>query len=192
MKLSCDIVLLSAGISKRMGLWKPLLPYRDFTLIQYLVKELLNISESVILVGGYRGSELQSLFKDHKGVIFVMNFNFNQGIFSSVQAAVSRVKSLRFFITLGDLPFIKRETYHKLFNTSESASAVVPLYNNQRGHPVLIDSKLIPSIIEARGYETMREFLSKEIIETLPMDDPGIIRDLDTLEDYREACRIFL
>ena len=100
----CDCVIPAAGRSERMGRWKPVLPFSGSTIVQTVVASALRAGARVILVTGYRAEELVPLFGADPRVELVHNPRWSDGMFSSVQAGVARVRSRRFFVTLGDKP----------------------------------------------------------------------------------------
>lgn len=188
-KLPYNTIILTAGSSERMGFWKPVLPYKASTLIETIADQVLDFSTKVIVVGGYRGSELQALFSSRVRIEYVMNFNHLDGLFSSIQAALPLVDSSWFFVALGDMPFIRKETFFTLARASRNVSTLssifIPEYSKTKGHPVLFNSALIPDILNARGYKTMREYPALKSAVLVPVDDPGVIMDIDTPEDYQ-------
>lgn len=64
-----------------------------------------------------------------------------------------------------------------------------PCYGQRRGHPPLIATALIPSILAFAEAGGLRELLSRRAATSLDVDcdDPGILIDLDTPEDYERA-----
>ncbi len=63
----------------------------------------------------------------------------------------------------------------------------VPLYRGRRGHPLLIHPPLIREIARldpARGLRQLLENHPTEV-EEVPVEDPGVLADLDTPADYR-------
>jgi molybdenum cofactor cytidylyltransferase len=64
---------------------------------------------------------------------------------------------------------------------------VQPTFEGVRGHPVLFARALFPELLEEalpEGARTvLRRYLGSRLL--LPVDDPGILADIDTPEDYR-------
>jgi molybdenum cofactor cytidylyltransferase len=87
---------------------------------------------------------------------------------------------------------------HPLFSTTTvkqliagfletDAPLVVPAFDGWRGHPVLFHRDLFPELLEEdlpEGARTVvRRYLHARL--QLPVNDPGILADIDTPEDYR-------
>ena len=65
---------------------------------------------------------------------------------------------------------------------------VIPISGGKRGHPVLVNlSRYRDEILRLSGDEGLKPVMRGHPHDTLevPVDDEGILRDLDTPEDYR-------
>lgn len=91
-----------------------------------------------------------------------------------------------FVIALADMPYIQSETIcavaHKL---ADSASIVIPTYQNQRGHPVGFAAKFRNDLKNLQGDEGARSIIKHHPNEValLACDDAGILQDIDTAAD---------
>jgi molybdenum cofactor cytidylyltransferase len=178
-----DCVVLAAGGSVRMGRWKPVLPFRDSTIVQTVVAAALGACSRVVLVTGYRGAELASLFRSDPRVLSVENAAWQQGMFSSIQAGVRHVRSRRFFVTLGDMPWITVAVYRALFRQDE-ADVVFPSHDGVRGHPVLFHERVKEAIAAADSRDgSMRAIAESFHVDELAWPDDAILRDIDTETD---------
>ncbi len=181
---NCDCLVLAAGISSRMGRWKMMLPLRDKTLIETTVETALRSCNRVIVVTGYRNEDLSQLFRANDRVVTVYNAAFTEGMFGSVKTGITMVTTEKWFLIPGDMPFVRPETYRTLFNTAESVDAYIPLYHHRTGHPVLMNTTVKKMVEEAPLAATLRTILSNSITLNVPVDDPGIVIDIDTENDF--------
>ena len=65
---------------------------------------------------------------------------------------------------------------------------VLPVYNKRRGHPILIDMKYrdeVKRISPDTGLRTLVHNHAEDILE-VKVDAPGILKDIDTVEDYNQ------
>src|SRR6266516_3880827 len=73
------------------------------------------------------------------------------------------------------------------------APAVMPSFAERRGHPVIWDQALFPELVtsEAATRHGARAVLTahEQEIVTVPVDDPAVIDDLNTPEDYERLVR---
>jgi molybdenum cofactor cytidylyltransferase len=63
-----------------------------------------------------------------------------------------------------------------------------PSYEGRRGHPVLVAKTEWKAILRLADDQTLRDFLRQRAreISYLVVDDPGILYDVDTPEEYRK------
>jgi molybdenum cofactor cytidylyltransferase len=92
-------------------------------------------------------------------------------------------------LALVDHPAVSSETIRKLlvsFLTSR-ASVVIPTYQGQRGHPVLISRTLFAELLALGPHEGANSVIRKHRDETrfVEVDDPGVLLDVDDPETYR-------
>jgi molybdenum cofactor cytidylyltransferase len=171
-----------------MGSWKPLLPFGSATMIQAVVAAALQACGRVILVTGHRGAELAALFARAERVLVVENPDWTLGMFSSIQCGVRRVAGARFFVTLGDMPWIGPGVYEAL-RAAPAADAVFPVHRGERGHPVLFHSRVIPAVLAADPREgRMRDVAARFAAATIPWGDDSILRDADAPGDLDGAA----
>ncbi len=175
-----------------MGTWKLILPYKEETLVEKSVKNALSCCSRVILVTGYRGNELEKLFKNNKNVVPVANTEYNRGMFSSIQTGIPLIQTGYFFITMGDMPEISTDLYDLLLHTMKDnpgIEIVRPLYNNKRGHPVLLKNSVIPTILSEPADSKMKNVFTHHRVLDLPLNLPETFKDIDTEADYRKAVK---
>jgi molybdenum cofactor cytidylyltransferase len=65
------------------------------------------------------------------------------------------------------------------------ASLVAPSYAGERGHPVGFAGRFGPALLALTGDAGARDLLRAEAgaLEILDLDDPGVVRDVDTPAD---------
>ena len=186
--IDIDCIMPAAGLSSRMGEWKLMLPYNHSTIIENSVKNALSVCSRVILVIGYRADELIEKMRPYENVKIIINENYQQGMFSSIQAGLKHVSSEHFFISHADMPCITSEIYHKLFQASSQGS-VFPGDKNRSGHPVLIHSGLIKTILNTPDNGSMKAILNRFSMSYLQLSDTNIHFDIDTPCAYQALLK---
>jgi molybdenum cofactor cytidylyltransferase len=144
--------------------------------------------DRIIIVGGHRFEDLKSKFKSCPRVELVYNRAYCDGMFSSVCQGVSQVQAARFFLCPGDYPLITRQTYVDLLSVQEAI--VVPTCKHRPGHPVLISGDLVSDILQG-GYTCLKDFVRANNPVFLETEDPGVLMDIDTREDYESMVPLF-
>jgi len=121
----------------------------------------------------------------------VLNENWQSGQFSSLKTGLSNLggKYSRAMITLVDHPYVDQNTYYQLIEDSHDNSdhIIIPIYKKRRGHPIIIPKSIIDEVISAPDDSILRDIISghKEMIREITVDDPGILRDIDTIEEIK-------
>ena len=192
---SCSALILCAGCSSRMGGLKPLLPLDGQTLIERIIRLFRQVGiEDILAVLGHEAERILPLLEQF-GVDPVINERFTEGMFSSVQAGVGRInRNCRaFFLLPVDIPLVRPETLQALLAAFEREKGEIchPTFRGKHGHPPLLSAALIPEILDFQGEGGLRALLSRYKGRTtdVVVDDPGILLDLDTREDYEKALR---
>ena len=107
-------------------------------------------------------------------------------IVRAIELGISRAAGLcsRILITPADVPLIEQDTFKQVM---ECPGALVrPVCGGRPGHPVRVDSRLVPDICAYKGAGGLKgamEHLGVPITE-LEVEDPGIYLDADTPQDY--------
>jgi len=178
-----------------MGRFKPLLPLGGKTVIARAVGCFMQAGVSrVMVVTGYRAGELDPAVRE-LGAATVFNPDFQRDMFSSVRAALKALdpRTAAFFILPVDIPLVRPATIRVLINAFETDKdrIIQPCYNGKRGHPPLIPAAFAPDILAWNGGDGLNGALKDIGAKRIEIDvpDPGILFDLDTEEDYREALR---
>ena len=186
-------VVLAAGYSRRMGAFKPLLPFGATTVIERVIATIHEAGvETIRVVVGWQAEQLIPVLA-RCGIPWVRNEGFEDGMFSSVQAGVRSLPSgLRaFFILPGDMPLVQPATLTRLIAAwdAQPGGALYPCYQGRRGHPPLIATDYTPEILLATPSAVLREFLARHAQDAREIEcgDPGILIDLDTPDDYRQS-----
>ncbi len=204
-------IVLAAGESRRMGEPKQLLPWGDHTIIEEIVSTLMQAPlDEVVVVVGHRANEVREKAQSARRKVHpptsncqsaVMRCEFNPnyregGMLSSIQFGVSQLgEDVRAaFIVLCDQPQMKATTLAKLREAFEQSDAkrgmVVPSYQMKRGHPLLIDvRKYRAEILAIEGAPGLQKILRDHPDDILHVvfDDPSVLVDMDTREDYERA-----
>ncbi|CEO41703.1 Molybdenum cofactor cytidylyltransferase [Photobacterium kishitanii] len=181
-----DCVIPAAGLSSRMGAWKPMLAYQDSTLLDIAIKHALMFCSQVIVVAGYRAEELIRHYQHQQQITVVVNQDYQQGMLSSIQVGIKAVTSSKFFITHADMPCIEPQVFRWLWQAG-CARVVFPGNKHQTGHPVLITAELIPQILALPVTATMKQVLQTGSEHYLQLTaTSGIYLDIDTPEKYQQ------
>lgn len=189
-----DCIVPAAGRSRRMGRAKQLLDAGGEPLVRCVVRRLLGSGRRCLVVTGARASEVAAALVGLDGVQLVHNPDYRHGMLGSILSGVPYVRTPWFLVAPADMPQLPPELPSRLEalaaelsgETGSEPAAVFPVFRGRRGHPVLIRTRVAAELTTAAGTaDSMRELLAGQPVRELPVDDPGILLDIDTPEDYR-------
>ena len=185
-------VVLAAGVSRRMGTPKMVLPWGSRTVIGQVVSVLEEACLAQILVAA-RAAEpkVRQALHLHR-VRLVKNEGFMAGdMLSSVQTGLTAAldgSAQAALIVLGDQPQIQAEVVKALLLRWQIAGSaiIIPSTQMRRGHPMLLARSLWQEVLDLPLAGTLRDFLRlrNDWIDYLPIESDSILQDLDTPEDY--------
>jgi len=96
---------------------------------------------------------------------------------------------------LGDQPFLKAATINVLVRAFARAFAVrdrpiiVPSFRGKRGHPVIFHRTFAKELLRLKGDVGARSILERHPgdVGSVRVRSEGVLKDIDTREDYRKA-----
>jgi molybdenum cofactor cytidylyltransferase len=184
-------VVLSAGFSRRMGAFKPLLPFGTATVIERVIATIREAGVGAIrVVVGWKADLLIPVL-DRCGAPWVPNERFAEGMYASVQAGVRGLPPdvAALFLMPGDMPLVQGGTLGRLITEWDAGPGRIlyPCYQGRRGHPPLIASQYIPEMLRETPPGGLRELLGRHAADArhIEVADSGILADFDTPEEYR-------
>lgn len=185
--MSTGALVVAAGLSSRMGAFKPMLPVGNETLLRRGLRILLQSGcfPVAVVIGRERETVLRSLADVPVHCIYNPDFASCQ-MFDSVRLGLSWLASRcsRVVFSPGDVSLYQPETVAALMETD--APVCLPEYNGVTGHPILISSEVFPAILSDSGEEGLAGALKRASVPVaVPVNDPGILMDADTPEDYQ-------
>jgi molybdenum cofactor cytidylyltransferase len=183
-------ILLAAGQSRRMGAFKPLLPFGDRTVIECCLDYLQQGGvETVVVVLGHRADEVREKLAGHS-VIFALNPDPDSEMGASIAAGVRALpeECKVTLIALVDHPAVPASVVSTLIESWQQGSGlIVPTWNGRGGHPVLVDLKFKPELLNLDATGGLRALFDahQTAVARVPVDSTFIARDMDTWDDYR-------
>ncbi len=184
-------ILLAAGESRRMGSPKALLLYQGRTFIERICTAFLTAGvDELIVVLGARAAELRQALPTHPSLRPVENSRYFQGQLSSLTTGIGALspESEAAVVNLVDHPLVTAETIKALIDSFRAAPLpiLIASYHGRRGHPVLFSSQVYGEILAAPLDQGAKVVVRKDPsrVREIQLDDPGILADIDTPEDY--------
>ena len=189
-------ILLAAGESSRMGQLKALLPWRGRPLLQHQTAALLDGgANGVVAVLGHRADELRPLLEGRPGVSWTLNPDYRQGKTTSIKAGLAAldVKAVDDILLLNvDQPRSAGDIARILAaHRAGNCAVTVPEYRGKGGHPIVLSAALLPELRqiseETQGIKAIVR-RRPEAVNRVALDNPEILLDLNTPEQYQAAA----
>jgi molybdenum cofactor cytidylyltransferase len=188
-------VILAAGRSSRMGRAKALLPCAPDgeTFVHRLARTLSagGVGE-VLVVGRPDAAGLRAEVAAMAVARFVANDHADAGQLSSVLAGLEAADApgtRGLLVTPVDAPLIAVETVAALLGVFSSSGALIvrAVYLGRHGHPVVFSRAVFDDLRRADPDVGAKAVLRahERAIVNVEVDDPGVVADVDTREDYR-------
>jgi len=188
-------VIPAAGCSRRMGAFKPLLPFGPATVIERVIATVRESGIEIIRVVVGWGADRLIPVLERCNVPWVRTERIGDGMYASVQAGVRSLPpdAAAFFLLPGDMPLVRPATLICLMGEWDArpGGILYPWYAAKRGHPPLIGRACIPEILAEAPPGGLRELLRRHDGDAREIEvaDPGILIDLDTPADYERLPR---
>jgi molybdenum cofactor cytidylyltransferase len=184
------------GRDKALLPWPPRAPASATTTDTFLaaaIRLFFSHVDVVLVVAGKNEAALAPIVYAN-GASLVVNPEPERGQFSSLRVGLQEVLSRgrdAAMITLVDRPPVRMETIAALEQAFELATthrkwAVIPEYQGKHGHPTLAGRELIEAFLRAPETSNAREVehAHQAEIEYVPTDDPFVVVNVDTPEQY--------
>ncbi|MDL2298251.1 nucleotidyltransferase family protein [Synergistaceae bacterium OttesenSCG-928-D05] len=185
-------IVLAAGLSKRMGKQKLLLPFEGATILETVLKNLHNSGfENICCVFSREVDE--KITNRPAWLSVAINPAPERGQSSSLAIGLGMVPDgENFCIMLGDLPLAKAEDiaalYRKFQALPEEKTVLTPARDGAFGHPMFYKAIWKDRFAGAEGDMGGKAILKKywDEIETT-VAESGHFKDIDTPEDYKKS-----
>ena len=186
-------VILAAGASSRMGTDKALLQYGGQSFLAGAIQLLQNACDFVVVVTGNNTDELRPIVYQNSAYL-VRNWQPELGQFSSLRlglhAVLDRGRDTACVTPVDRPPALASTLFmlkERFLHTSPDATwAIVPKFNATHGHPVIFGREMIEAFLRADLSSNARELEHQyqNRIEYLPVDDPRVVLNINTPEEY--------
>ncbi len=184
------VVILAAGRSSRMKELKAFLPFRDnVNFIEQIASTYYNWGCSQIVV--VAGREAMLRLEQHAGIqsaaTLVVNDHPEHERFYSVKLGVGAVQKASFcFIQNVDNPFIDSPILDVIYEQRSEDQYVSPVFDNKRGHPVLLNRKNMECIaVWSENSANFKEVLNTMQCRDVRMPDEKVLININSPEEYQ-------
>jgi|GEM_PF-227748 len=185
--MNCAALIVAAGLSSRMGNFKPLLKLGELTLAERAVLALRQGGcREIVIVTGYNAEQLKEHLQIYNPT-YIHNENYaTTKMFDSAKLGLAYLKNRcdkLLFLPI-DTPLFSENIVKQLL--AYPAQAAVPSYQGTTGHPLLLNASLIDKLLQHNGAGGMQGALLNAACtpDLLQTDEQGVTVDADTPEEF--------
>jgi molybdenum cofactor cytidylyltransferase len=179
-------VVLAAGLSRRMGANKLLIPIAGTPMVARAVDALLESpARPIVVVLGHQAAEVRAALAG-RAVTFADNPDYAAGLSTSLRAGIAALGAVDgAIVCLGDMPWVRADHVRALiaaFDPAGGRTICVPVHEGKRGNPVLLGARHFAAVQRLTGDVGARALIEEHADEVcaVPVADGGITIDVDT------------
>ena len=186
----------AGGKSERMGRPKLTLPFKGRTILECVLDAVRRAGiEHILVVVGPHVPELVPLAEAAGAQVLALP-EVTPHLRDTVEYGLKWIEERfhprpddRWFLVPADHPMLDDAVFAQLLvarDTYTTCSIVIPTYKGKRGHPTSLDWTHAAGIHAFPAGGRLNAYVRQQAAETLevPMNSAGVVRDLDTEEDY--------
>lgn len=196
--INAAVIVLAAGDSTRMGMPKALLDWHGTPLIKHVLDTARagGCSDAFVVLG--KDADTIRAGGLLEGVNGIVNPDPSQGQISSLKLAM---RSLDFstdccVVWPVDCPLVQAADVRALIAAYAQWRAslmriFMPVHGGKRGHPMLVDIGFRQPFMELKPGQSARAVIDANPtqVKEVPTENPGVLVDVDTPEEYATALK---
>ena len=180
-------LILAAGLSSRMGAFKPLLHFAGVTVLEAVIGRMRSAGVGrIVVVTGFRGEELAEPIRS-MGAEQVHNPDFRGDMSLSVRLGLEALMRggpcSGVLLTPVDCPAVTAADYRLVAENAGEDYACAG-FLGRKGHPLYIPGGQIPGLIAYGGDGGMKGAMQGREVRIIDSPNEGVLLDMDTPEGY--------
>jgi molybdenum cofactor cytidylyltransferase len=193
MKNEPAVVVLAAGAGSRYHGTRHKLSEKlggETVLVRTLRNAIASEMSVVLVISESLIAEARGLVAPEDMVVVDSRTQTVWGMGDSIAAGVSIHASATGWLVLpGDMPLVKPSSLRAVADALDQQPIAFAQYRGRRGHPVGFGAELFSELVMLRGDEGARRLLARYPTAAVELDDPGVLFDIDTIDDLAVAQR---
>ena len=186
MRFRPTLIVLAAGQGSRFhgADHKLEQPLANGSVLGTTLRHAIETQLPVVVVTTERLAPMVTRQLARRDVVIVSDENAARGMGHSIAAGVAeRPSAAGWLILPGDMPMVRPATLLTVAAALEHHPVAYAQHNGRRGHPVGFAAELYSELIMLNGDEGARRLVARYPACAAEVDDPGVLVDVDTVED---------
>ena len=193
MKNDPAVVVLAAGAGSRYHGTRHKLSEKlggDTVLVRTLRNAIASEMPVVLVIAEGLVAEAMGLVAPADMVVVDARSQGGWGMGDSIAAGVSVHSGASGWLVLpGDMPLVRPQSLRAVAQALDQQPIAFAQYRGRRGSPVGFAAELFSELVMLRGDEGARRLLARYPTAAVELDDPGVLFDIDTVDDLAVAKR---
>jgi molybdenum cofactor cytidylyltransferase len=193
MKNEPAVVVLAAGAGSRYRGTRHKLSEQlgsDSVLVRTLRNAIASEMSVVLVISEALIDEAQGLVDPQDMVVVDPRYQTGWGMGDSIAAGVSIHASATGWLVLpADMPLVRPSSLRAVADALDQQPIAFAQHRGRRGHPVGFGAELFSELVMLKGDEGARRLLARYPTAAVELDDPGVLFDIDTVDDLAKAKR---
>lgn len=192
--LSCGLILLAAGASRRLQQAKQLLPYQGTTLLQHSIQTALAASVDPVIVVSWPGADLP--MPENERLQLAFNYHHEEGLASSIRCGINALLKKQppaegVILMVCDQPYVTAGLLNNLLAACAEQNKQIAAcsYKNTIGTPVLFTRSYFSKLVSLKGDEGAKRIVKQHMDQVAVVPFPKGEIDIDTMEDYESLLQ---
>ena len=193
MKNQPAVVVLAAGAGSRYHGTRHKLSEKlggDTVLVRTLRNAIASEMAVVLVISESLIAEARGLVAPEDMVVVDARSQTGWGMGDSIAAGVSIHASATGWLVLpADMPLVRPSSLRAVAAALDQQPIAFAQHRGRRGHPVGFGAELFSELVMLKGDEGARRLLARYPTAAVELDDPGVLFDIDTVDDLAVAQR---
>lgn len=193
MKNQPAVVVLAAGAGSRYHGTRHKLTEKlggDTVLVRTLRNAIASEMSVVLVISEALIAEAKGLVAPEDMVVVDARLQTRWGMGDSIAAGVSiHASSTGWLVLPADMPLVRPATLRAVADALDQQPIAFAQHRGRRGHPVGFGAELFSELVMLKGDEGARRLLARYPTAAVEIDDPGVLFDIDTVDDLAVARR---
>jgi CTP:molybdopterin cytidylyltransferase MocA len=185
---TCAALILAGGQSRRMNFPKAFLRINGRTFLENIVSGYFRagIRKIAVVMNAELIHRMPVKLLRMRHLQIIPNAFPELGRFYSLRLGLQELMDMDYtFIHNSDNPYVEEDLLRVMCDHKSTEGYVVPVYNGQGGHPVLLSNHISSVIVSnEKNYDTLRETLANFSRVEVEAGSPHVLVNINTRKEY--------